>query len=624
MFNNITKKVILSLILWIFVWIGVFISYAIDNLSEPITDWSVLTTSWFNNVKNRLQNITDTWIYTWSIDPTKISAGTGWISITGNAATATNATNVARTWVINRPTNVSAFTNDALYITSTGITDNRVNTTGDNITWNLNVSGNIGVGTTSPWYKLDVVGTTNVDYLRVDPQDVTNEWGEMQLAWAWTNWNIQIDNFAGNIRIHTLASWKQFQVLGWSIYANGTADNYFWSNVGIGTISPSYKLDVNGTIRAGSSAILSTGGAAGYYQDTINGAYRSIVSSATTNGYYFQTNAGTTTTMYVGLGWTYNGRVGIWTNAPTAKLDIYDDTTSAAMNVRSNAGTAGIELRSNNGGNTYIDFSDDSTEDYGARIEQMRHPGNPSLGRMNFKDAVMYNFYTYDVSNSSYVTIGSSGYWGTNMGSIKIGSTASYPYYIELIDYNENAIFNNYGKVGIWTNSPLNKLDVLWDVRFGNAAYTYIVLRDDESPNGVKYIHANSNNIGFLSGAGSWLSRWDDTGKQFNTSSITATAFISSSDKRLKTNIKPLENSKDILKITPVRFDWIKDWKKDIWIIAQEVEKYFPEFVETDDKWFKAVNYPKLVIPLMKVVKEQQNEIETLKNKLDLIEKKLK
>jgi hypothetical protein len=80
------------------------------------------------------------------------------------------------------------------------------------------------------------------------------------------------------------------------------------------------------------------------------------------------------------------------------------------MNVRSNAGTAGIELRSNNGGNTYIDFSDDSTEDYGARIEQMRHPGNPSLGRMNFKDAVMYNFYTYDVSNSSYVTIGSSGY----------------------------------------------------------------------------------------------------------------------------------------------------------------------------------------------------------------------
>jgi hypothetical protein len=31
------------------------------------------------------------------------------------------------------------------------------------------------------------------------------------------------------------------------------------------------------------------------------------------------------------------------------------------------------------------------------------------------------------------------------------------------------------------------------------------------------------------------------------------------SDKNLKYNIKPLENSKDILKVDSVRFDWKKD-----------------------------------------------------------------
>ena len=61
----------------------------------------------------------------------------------------------------------------------------------------------------------------------------------------------------------------------------------------------------------------------------------------------------------------------------------------------------------------------------------------------------------------------------------------------------------------------------------GNAAgaYTYITLRDDESPNGVKYIHANSNVIGFLSGAGSWLAYWDNSGNMQNTGNINAASY---------------------------------------------------------------------------------------------------
>jgi len=79
---------------------------------------------------------------------------------------------------------------------------------------------------------------------------------------------------------------------------------------------------VDGTVRAGAYAILGTNISAGYYQDATNGAYRAIVGSGTTNGYYFQTNTGAATTMYVGLGGTYNGKVGIGTTTPGFSLHV--------------------------------------------------------------------------------------------------------------------------------------------------------------------------------------------------------------------------------------------------------------------------------------------------------------
>ncbi|HBN86653.1 TPA: hypothetical protein DDZ49_00570 [Candidatus Wolfebacteria bacterium] len=59
------------------------------------------------------------------------------------------------------------------------------------------------------------------------------------------------------------------------------------------------------------------------------------------------------------------------------------------------------------------------------------------------------------------------------------------------------------------------------DVIFGPLASTRIYLRDDESTSGAKSIHANSNVIGFLTGAGSWQSYWDNSGNQYNTGAIT-------------------------------------------------------------------------------------------------------
>ena len=99
-----------------------------------------------------------------------------------------------------------------------------------------------------------------------------------------------------------------------------------------------------------------------------------------------------------------------------------------------------------------------------------------------------------------------------------------------------------------------------------------------------------------------------------------------SSDERLKENVKPLNNALDkIKKINGVEFDWIDGKDEhgnsvhsnaghDVGVIAQEVEEVLPEVVHTRDNGYKAVKYEKIVPLLIQAIKEQQQQIEELKN----------
>lgn len=97
-----------------------------------------------------------------------------------------------------------------------------------------------------------------------------------------------------------------------------------------------------------------------------------------------------------------------------------------------------------------------------------------------------------------------------------------------------------------------------------------------------------------------------------------------SSDKRLKENIKPIENALDkVSKINGVTFDWIEDMEEfhpnegnDVGVIAQEIEKVLPEVVETRDNGYKAVKYDKIVPLLIESIKDLKAEIEELKGRL--------
>jgi hypothetical protein len=95
-----------------------------------------------------------------------------------------------------------------------------------------------------------------------------------------------------------------------------------------------------------------------------------------------------------------------------------------------------------------------------------------------------------------------------------------------------------------------------------------------------------------------------------------------SSDERLKENFEVISNPLEKLsQINGYSFDWVpmegihENEGHDIGVKAQEVETVLPELVTTRENGYKAVKYDKLVALLIECVKEQQKQIDELKNK---------
>jgi hypothetical protein len=97
---------------------------------------------------------------------------------------------------------------------------------------------------------------------------------------------------------------------------------------------------------------------------------------------------------------------------------------------------------------------------------------------------------------------------------------------------------------------------------------------------------------------------------------------VSPSDARLKTNVRPIEHAlDDVERLRGVRFDWKKDGTHSIGVVAQEVEKVYPELVSTAD--YKSVDYAKLTAVLIEATKALHAENAALKARLDRMEARL-
>ena len=107
-----------------------------------------------------------------------------------------------------------------------------------------------------------------------------------------------------------------------------------------------------------------------------------------------------------------------------------------------------------------------------------------------------------------------------------------------------------------------------------------------------------------------------DTG----TGELTATDFNSTSDARLKENVETIQNALEkVLALRGVEFNFTDErvHERKIGLIAQEVEEVIPQVVTEDksEEKIKSVSYANIVALLIEAMKEQQKEIEQLKNR---------
>lgn len=109
--------------------------------------------------------------------------------------------------------------------------------------------------------------------------------------------------------------------------------------------------------------------------------------------------------------------------------------------------------------------------------------------------------------------------------------------------------------------------------------------------------------------------RGDNTWSSTIVGNLTATAYLHSSDERLKKDIETINDPLALLgQLRGVHYKWKADDKPAYGFIAQEVEKIIPDAVGTDDKGMKAVEYDQVIAPLVEAVKAQQKQIEALQN----------
>ena len=99
-------------------------------------------------------------------------------------------------------------------------------------------------------------------------------------------------------------------------------------------------------------------------------------------------------------------------------------------------------------------------------------------------------------------------------------------------------------------------------------------------------------------------------------------AYYSFSDARLKTNVATIENPlQKVMAMRGVNYEWkegYKKGKKEIGLIAQEVMDIIPEVVSEKERIdggkFLSVDYEHLTGLLIEAIKEQQKQIDELKN----------
>ena len=353
----------------------------------------------------------------------------------------------------------------------------------------IDTSGNVGIGTTSPGVPLDVAGfirsyNSGGAQLRLGAAGYQTRIGTTHTNSAEGYFYLQgsNDNFASNFK--TLARYGQSSD-DWQFFTNGSERVRIDSsgNVGIGTTTPSAKLDVYGTLRSLNSTAPTVGAGLEFSYNAGSGLGRILAYDRDASAYKdigIGTNSGAQ--LYLksdGVSYFNAGNVGIGTTSPSALLNLYSSSpTLLVESSDSNAARIGFKTTQGDwyvgsaGDNFYINTSVALSTSPAVTVLSS---GNVGIGtttpgkKLEVQDAVVNgaqarlsysSLYYLDAGyNSILATMPGSS---TNNLSIGIASTPTGAgQAVNFLTSNTTRMtINSSGNVGIGTSTPTDKLTI--------------------------------------------------------------------------------------------------------------------------------------------------------------------
>jgi Chaperone of endosialidase len=289
-------------------------------------------------------------------------------------------------------------------------------------------------------------------------------------------------------------------------------------------------------------------------------------------------------------------------------------------------GVTGANLSTNNLGSGVYGFhagTGSAVAGYSAYGKGVK--GTTDYGYGVYGESLSGTTGVYGKSTSGYGVSGYSpsgfGVYGDSNTGVGVYGTSNYVGgYFSSYTSSGSALFTDIGKVGLGTSAPNLNADERVDINgrlrirgngstagvwFNNAANS--IAYTDGAFSGMK----NDTEVGLFIG-GTWRFWVNNVGNGYLNGNL-----IQTSDRRLKKDFSLLNNSlSDIYQLKGYHYKWIEASKSQdlqTGLIAQEVQKIFPELVQTDEKGFLSVNYIGLIPHLIEAVKELRNENNDLK-----------
>ncbi len=421
----------------------------------------------------------------------------------------------------------------------------------------------VEAGTNSSDYALSIGSSLGTPYLRVRGD------GNVGIGTTTPTEKLEVQNGTVGAKIKVSNSGGGYATLECSSNASSVAQLSFTNqlsliggNVGIGTTAPSAKFVVSNSGAEGIEFGYSSGLGGNYFE-----SFNRSTSLSVDMLYYLGNNAGNANHRFYTSGSermriTSSGNVGIGTTSPSAKLNVSGDIHigdygSAASRV--------LDFRTNN---SVFTITTDGTS--GALGTTMTYSwANGGHGPLKFNNA-----------SGEVMRLSSGGTLQISSGDVLGGSASS--------DYGNLTLRGGYAV----TTGSASKIEV--------RGY-----EGGASTQGAVMIYTNgSERIRVLQGGNVAIGTTSASEKLTVSGNVLATGFYNSSDIRLK---ELTEYNYNIESIKAITYTWKdnRDNKKHIGYSAQDIQKVLPDAVSEDSEGILSVDYIQVLVAKIEMLEEK-------------------